>query len=842
MGEDPRLGDLLLRWERNLRKGTQVTPEELCRDCPELLDTLRERLAALDELETMGETVDRSANSSVDDGPRAGNTLNNAPALPGYEIIDELGRGGMGIVYKARQIGLNRLVAIKMVLSGVHASPTALSRFRIEAEAVARLQHPNIVHIYDIGNKDGCPFFTLEYVAGGSVDRLLNNGALEIRDAVLLAEGVARGLHHAHERGIVHRDLKPANVLLSGPDAPLEDGSELGIPKLTDFGLAKQLEGDARLTRTGSVMGTPSYMAPEQALGETDSIGPETDVYGLGVILYEMLTGQPPFVGRNDVETVQMVMSDEPEAIGDLRPDCPEVLQQITMKCLAKETVDRYPTAKGVADDLHRFLNDQPPLFGATSGDKTAALRRSGIRAPSRLPAARRSRPAVRPPVSGKADIARRRGRRLFVGAIALACAGCVAAAIGIQRWRPDAAPAVPVAVDPALPPIKVGVLHSLTGTIAMSSAPVVDATLMAIDEVNAAGGLLGRKVEAVVVDGKSDWNVFPREAERLITVEGVSVIFGCWTSSARRAMKPVVEANDHLLVYPLQYEGLEDSPNILHMGAAPNQQIIPAVKWSYAFLDKRRFFLVGSDYVFPRAAHEIIKDQLKTMGKAEMVGEAFLPLGETEVEPVVQQIVAAKPDIILNTVNGDSNVALFRALRAAGVRPEEVPVLSFSLTSHELRSLSAASTTGDYAAWSYFPAIDRPANHEFLKALNYNFNGQRQASDPMVAAYVGVKLWAQAVTEAGTDDVKQVRASLKNQRLDGPAGLEWVDPATMHVAQTARIGRLQSDGEFEIIWSSVTPIAPIPFPETRSRADWEQLLETLSSGWGGHWAPDDPN
>jgi urea transport system substrate-binding protein len=826
MSDDPRLGDLLLRWERNLRKGTQVTPEELCRDCPELLDTLRERLAALDELETVGETIGRGANSSIDDGPRPGNTLSNAPALPGYEIIDELGRGGMGIVYKARQIGLNRLVAIKMVLSGVHASPTALSRFRIEAEAVARLQHPNIVHIYDIGNKDGCPYFTLEYVAGGSVDRLLNSGPLEIRDAVLLAEGVARGLHHAHERGIIHRDLKPANVLLSGADAPLEDGSNLGIPKLTDFGLAKQLEGDARLTRTGSVMGTPSYMAPEQALGETDSIGPETDVYGLGVILYEMLTGQPPFVGRNDVETVQMVMSDDPEEIADLRPDCPVVLQQITMKCLAKETLDRYPTAKGVADDLHRFLNDQPPLFGATSGDKTAALRRSGIKAPSRLPAARRSRPAVRPPVSRKAEAKRAQSRRLFVGAIAIALAGCVAAAIGIQRWRPNA---VPVVGD-ALPPIRVGVLHSLTGTIAMSSAPVVDATLMAIDEVNAAGGLLGRKVEAVVVDGKSDWNVFPREAERLITVEGVSVIFGCWTSAARREMKPVVEANDHLLIYPLQYEGLEDSPNILHMGAAPNQQIIPAVKWSYAFLDKRRFFLVGSDYV------------LKTMGKAEMVGEAFLPLGETEVEKVVQQIVAAKPDIILNTVNGDTNVALFRALRAAGVRPEEVPVLSFSLTSHELRSLSAASTTGDYAAWSYFPAIDRPANHEFLKALNYNFNGQRKATDPMVAAYVGVKLWAQAVTEAGTDDVKQVRAALKNQRFDGPAGLEWVDPATMHVAQTARIGRLQSDGEFEIIWSSVTPIAPIPFPETRSRADWEQLLDTLSSGWGGHWAPEDPN
>ncbi|MBX9787920.1 MAG: transporter substrate-binding protein [Pirellulales bacterium] len=837
MGEDARLGDLLLRWERNLRKGTQVSPEELCRDCPELLDTFRERLAALGEVETLGETVDRSANSSVDDGPRPAGDLPTAPSLPGYEILGELGRGGMGIVYKARQIGLNRLVAIKMVLSGIHASPTALSRFRVEAEAVARLQHPNIVHIYDIGSKDGCPYFTLEFVEGGSVDRLLIDGPLEYRDAVLLAEGVARGLHHAHERGIVHRDLKPANVLLSGPDAPLEDGSGLGIPKLTDFGLAKRLEGEVQLTRVGSVMGTPSYMAPEQALGETENIGPGTDVYGLGVILYEMLTGQPPFVGRNDVETVQMVVSDDPEPISELRHDCPAHLEQIVSKCLEKELADRYPTAKSVADDLHRYLNGQPPLLGANSGDKTALLRRTSARQRSRLPVSGATRPSARPKVIRRVEAARRRSRRLFVGSVIAGFGGCVAAAIGIQWWPHSAAP---TAVGADLPSIKVGVLHSLSGTIAISSAPVVDATLMAIDEVNAAGGLLGRKVEAVVRDGKSDWDAFAAEAERLITVDDVSVIFGCWTSAARKSVKPVVETNNHLLVYPLQYEGLEESPNILYVGAAPNQQIIPAVRWCYAFLDKRRFFHVGSDYVFPRAAHEIIKDQLKSMGQAELVGEAFLPLGAIEVERVAQQIVKAQPDVILNTVNGDTNVALFRALRAAGIRPDKVPVLSFSLTSNELSSLNSAATTGDYAAWSYFPAIERPTNQKFLEALSYNFNGQRKATDPMVAAYVGVKLWAQAVAAAGTDDVATVREALKSQRIDGPAGNEWVDPATMHVAQTARIGRLQANGEFEIIWSSVSPVAPQPFPDSRSRADWEALLDSLYQGWGGHWAPVD--
>ncbi|MGD9644859.1 MAG: transporter substrate-binding protein [Pirellulales bacterium] len=839
MGEDPRLGDLLLRWERNRRKGEEVAPEELCRDCPELLAAFRERLAALDEVSTLGETVDQSGSSSVGDGPsrREGDqppgSFGGLPALPGYEILGELGRGGMGVVYRARQIGLNRLVAIKMVLSGVHATPTALSRFRIEAEAVAQLHHPNIVHIYDIGNKDGCPYFTLEFVEGGSIDRLLIDGPLEIRETMLLAEGIARGLHHAHERGIVHRDLKPANVLLSGPDAPLEDGSDLGIPKLTDFGLAKRLEGDAQLTRTGSVMGTPSYMAPEQAVGEIENIGPETDVYGLGVIIYEMLTGEPPFVGRNDVETVQMVVSNEPDSIRYHRPDCPAALEQIVMKCLAKEPADRYPTAKGVADDLHRVSSGQSPLFGAVSGDKTTALRRGRTWAGSRAKTAPGSRRSVRPARLNAPQLARRRSRRLLFGAIGLGLVLCLAAAVGVQRWQP-AAPVV--AAD--LPPIKVGVLHSLSGTLSISSAPVVDATLMAIDELNNSGGLLGRRVEAVVRDGKSDWDAFAREAERLITVDDVAVIFGCWASAARKSVKPVVEANNHLLVYPLQYEGLEESPNILYVGAAPNQQLIPAVKWAYAFLDKRRYFLIGSDYIFPRAAHAIIKDQLQSMGKAELVGEAYLPLGATEVEAVVQQIVAAKPDIILNTVNGDSNVALFRTLRAAGVRPDQVPVMSFSLTSNELNSLNAGDMSGDYSAWSYFPAIDRPANKAFLEALNYNFNGQRKASDPMVAAYVGVKLWAQAVVEAGTDDVVAVREALKTQRIDGPAGLEWVDPQTMHVAQTARIGRLQPDGEFEVIWSSVTPVSPIPFPDTRTRAEWDALLDSLYRGWGDRWAP----
>jgi serine/threonine-protein kinase len=272
--------------------------------------------------------------------------------VPGYEIVGELGRGGMGVVYKARQVGLNRWVALKMVLAAAHASQHQLNRFLTEAKAVADLQHPNIVQIYENGSHDGLPFFSLEFVGGGSLDAKVHRKAQPPREAAHMVETLAQAMQYAHERGVIHRDLKPANILLTTD----------GIPKITDFGLAKRLAEDSGQTKSGTLMGTPNYMAPEQARGEIQLVGPLSDVYTLGAILYELLTGRPPFQGPTVLETVKQVTNDEPVPPSRLQPQVPHDLETICLKCLQKDMGKRYESARALAEDLRRFLSDEPIL------------------------------------------------------------------------------------------------------------------------------------------------------------------------------------------------------------------------------------------------------------------------------------------------------------------------------------------------------------------------------------------------------------------------------------------------------------------------------------------------
>jgi serine/threonine protein kinase len=267
-----------------------------------------------------------------------------------YEVLEELGRGGMGVVYKARQIGLGRVVALKMLLSGGQASEADLARFRTEREAVARLQYPNIVQVFEVGEYEGQPFFSMEFCPGDSLARKLDGTPLPPREAATLLEVLARAMHAAHRQNVIHRDLKPANVLL-GAD---------GTPKVTDFGLAKKLD-ETGLTQTGAVMGTPSYMAPEQALG-SKNIGPAADVYALGAILYECLTGRPPFRAATTYDTLRQVVNDEPVALRQLNPVVPHDLETICLKCLRKEPARRYESAAALADDLQRWLEVRPIL------------------------------------------------------------------------------------------------------------------------------------------------------------------------------------------------------------------------------------------------------------------------------------------------------------------------------------------------------------------------------------------------------------------------------------------------------------------------------------------------
>jgi serine/threonine protein kinase len=352
------LSAMLLRWRELRQQGRGCSASELCAEQPELAPQLAQRIAAVEAMERRLAAPPAPGDTAV--VLTADEMVIDPFTVPGYELLEVLGRGGMGVVFKARHLALKRLVALKMIRPGV-SDAEQLGRFRVEAEALARARHPNIIEIYEIGAVNGRPYFTMELVEGGSLARAPLGPP---RQAAQLVLELAEAMHCAHERGIVHRDLKPANVLLSVSDASQKRPGERRsceaslnnvVPKITDFGLAKRLEEQGQ-THSGAILGTPSYMAPEQAEGRSRQVGPLADVYALGAILYELLAGRPPFTGETAVEVLLRVVSLEPVPPGKLRPDVPRDLESVCLKCLEKEPARRYPSAAALADDLRRFL------------------------------------------------------------------------------------------------------------------------------------------------------------------------------------------------------------------------------------------------------------------------------------------------------------------------------------------------------------------------------------------------------------------------------------------------------------------------------------------------------
>jgi serine/threonine protein kinase/mono/diheme cytochrome c family protein len=386
------IDELLIRWEEQRRDGATPSVQELCAGHPDLADELARRIAAFESMEALLGVG--AAKTLPENGPRQAVPPHLGEKLRGlgYELIEVIDQGGMGVVYKALQIELRRTVALKMI-AGFRVGPKQLARFRVEAEAVARLHHPHIVQIYEIGEVDGHSFFSMEFVEGGTLARRLAGEPLPEALAVTWIEQLARAVHHAHTRGIVHRDLKPANILLAkdeggnskdekqadtaGSSSPcnLPPSSAPGsvVPKIADFGLAKRLEVESDHTTTGEVLGTPAYMAPEQAQGRTSAIGPVSDVYALGTILYEALTGRPPFKADTVLETLQQVIADEPTPPRRWNAKLPRDLEAICLKCLEKNPADRYASAEALANDLERFRADRPVLARRVSAVRRAA-------------------------------------------------------------------------------------------------------------------------------------------------------------------------------------------------------------------------------------------------------------------------------------------------------------------------------------------------------------------------------------------------------------------------------------------------------------------------------------
>lgn len=360
---------------------------------------------------------------------------------------------------------------------------------------------------------------------------------------------------------------------------------------------------------------------------------------------------------------------------------------------------------------------------------------------------------------------------------------------------------------------IPVGILHSLTGTMSISEVTVRDSELLAIEEINAAGGVLGKKLKPIVEDGASDWPTFAEKAKKLLQKDQVATVFGGWTSASRKAMLPVFEQNKGLLWYPVQYEGLESSPYIFYTGATTNQQIIPSVTWLLQNKGKK-FYLLGSDYVFPRTANKIIKEQLKAEG-GTLVAEEYTPLGHTDYNTIIAKIKQAKPDVIYNTLNGDSNVAFFKQLKDAGIGPNDITTMSVSVAEEEVRGIGASIMAGHYVAWNYYQTTDIPENKKFVDAFKAKYGKDRVTSDPMEAGYNAVYLWAEAVKKAGTTDVEKVKAAAKGIELSLPEGKVKIDGDNQHVYKTARIGQIQADGLIKEVWNSGQPLKPDPYLKT---------------------------
>jgi len=402
--------------------------------------------------------------------------------------------------------------------------------------------------------------------------------------------------------------------------------------------------------------------------------------------------------------------------------------------------------------------------------------------------------------------------RRNFIGTLSRIAAATALMAAGAQAHAADT--------------IKVGILHSLSGTMAISETSLKDVALMTIDEINAKGGVLGKKLEPVVVDPASNWPLFAEKARGLIAQDKVSVVFGCWTSVSRKSVLPVFKELNSLLFYPVQYEGEELEKNVFYTGAAPNQQAIPAVQYlmSKDGGGAKRFVLLGTDYVYPRTTNKILRAYLKSKGvKDSDIDEVYTPFGHSDYQTIVANIKkfsAGGKTAVISTINGDSNVPFYKELGNAGLKATDVPVVAFSVGEEELRGVDTKPLLGHLAAWNYFESVKNPVNTDFIKKWKAYAAAKKLpnaatvvTNDPMEATYVGIHMWAQAVEKAKSTDTDKVIAAMGGQTFKAPSGFTLtMDATNHHLHKPVFIGEIRADGQFNVVWKTPGPVRANPW------------------------------
>ena len=402
--------------------------------------------------------------------------------------------------------------------------------------------------------------------------------------------------------------------------------------------------------------------------------------------------------------------------------------------------------------------------------------------------------------------------RRTFIGTLSRIAAATAMLAAGASAYAADT--------------IKIGILHSLSGTMAISETSLKDVALMTIDEINAKGGVLGKKLEAVVVDPASNWPLFAEKARGLIAQDKVAAVFGCWTSVSRKSVLPVFKELNSLLFYPVQYEGEELEKNVFYTGAAPNQQAIPAVEYlmSKEGGGAKRFVLLGTDYVYPRTTNKILRAFLKSKGvKDSDIDEVYTPFGHSDYQTIVANIKkfsAGGKTAVISTINGDSNVPFYKELGNAGLKATDVPVVAFSVGEEELRGVDTKPLLGHLAAWNYFQSVKNPVNTEFIKKWKAYAVAKKLpnaatvvTNDPMEATYVGIHMWAQAVEKAKSTDTDKVIAAMAGQTFKAPSGFTLtMDPTNHHLHKPVFIGEIRPDGQFSVVWKTPGPVRANPW------------------------------